>query len=228
MFRFLFDLKDEPPILVRLTVFAAETGQSDELYVDDNFAFCVAPYGAEMQFRLPSPLKRGASDRCASGAIETGTRLVKRWIHAIALSSKTNPGKVRRGCDNVLSQDRFSHDCPRSPQQTQSFERMRGVQWNWHSQATRTPVGLKPRPPSNIRPPASWDELAWCWPASAFLSALWDCCQDVSNGQQLPDSQSPARDSEKRPRFRYFAEACNGTTELSATSIVPTFRDPWS
>jgi len=54
-------------------------GQSHERYLDDNCAVCAAPYGAHrLLLALFPTLKRGANDRCASGAIEIGTGRERR------------------------------------------------------------------------------------------------------------------------------------------------------
>ena len=60
------------------------SGQSHEQYLDDTFAVCAAPTGADrlLPTRFPT-LKRGANDHCASGAIEIGTMLVSKMVHAI-------------------------------------------------------------------------------------------------------------------------------------------------
>jgi hypothetical protein len=48
----------------------------------------------------------------------------------------------------------------------------------------------------------------------------WDTPLSASSGSNASDGPNRS--------VRYFVEASIGTTELSATSIVPTLRDPWS
>jgi hypothetical protein len=54
-----------------------EAGQSYERHLCDNFARLRRPYGASrLSLASVHPLKRGANDRCASGAVISGTILV--------------------------------------------------------------------------------------------------------------------------------------------------------
>jgi len=54
-------------------------GQSHEHYLGGDLAVCAAPSGAESIFLATFPtLKRGANNRCASGAIELGTSLINK------------------------------------------------------------------------------------------------------------------------------------------------------